>query len=258
MNIRGETMWNRTKRLINSYLDELIERTSSADRDVRQVTRAEIARLNELEVQTLASAKMFEKELAEIDLKILGLAEREKLLRERGELSAAENAGREMVALSAQRDLLKQQISEAKSSAARARALREDRRHVGEDLATETHLTSMREDLAGIQTPFSSNDPSSTLDEMRMRLNQTRASSPDPRLVEAEREYEEQSKRARIDDMLARYKDTLSGSETATAEPPKPSLPRTESGSPAKSIEEETREEPKSLGRNEGPIRPID
>ena len=58
-------MWNRTKRLINSYLDELIERTSGPDKDVRQITRAEVARLNELEVQTLASVKLFEKELAD-------------------------------------------------------------------------------------------------------------------------------------------------------------------------------------------------
>nr|AIA13481.1 hypothetical protein [uncultured bacterium] len=124
-------MWNRTKRLINSYLDDLIERASSPDKDVRQVTRAEIARLNELEVQTLASVKMFEKELAEVELKILGIAEREKMARERGDLIAAESAGRELVTLASHRDLLKQQISEAKSSAARARALREERKQSG-------------------------------------------------------------------------------------------------------------------------------
>ena len=114
-------MWDRTKRLINSYLDELIEKVSSPDKDVRQVTRAEIARLNELEVQTMASVKMFEKELAEVELKILGIAEREKMMRERGDLATAERAVREIETLSAQRDLLKQQIGEAKASAARAR-----------------------------------------------------------------------------------------------------------------------------------------
>ena len=35
-------MWNRTKRMINSYLDEMIEKVSSSDKDVRAVTRAEI------------------------------------------------------------------------------------------------------------------------------------------------------------------------------------------------------------------------
>ena len=58
-------MWQRTKRLITSYLDDLIERASSPDRDVRDITRGEIARLSELEVQTRASIKMLEKELAE-------------------------------------------------------------------------------------------------------------------------------------------------------------------------------------------------
>lgn len=251
-------MWNRTKRLINSYLDELIERASSPDKDVRQVTRAEIARLNELEVQTLASVKMFEKELAEVELKIVGIAERERMMRERGDLIAAESAGRELVNLASHRDLLKQQISEAKSSAARARALREERKHVGEDLATETHLTSMRENLAGIQTGFDATDPSSTLEEIRMKLNRPASASTDPRLAEAEREYEEQSKRARIDEMLSRYKESTAGGETTAPQTPRSSASQAESGSTAKPIEGEEQEEPKTLGRNEGPIRPID
>ncbi|MGA9768677.1 MAG: hypothetical protein WBV94_06535 [Blastocatellia bacterium] len=247
-------MWNRTKRLINSYLDDLIERSSSPDKDVRQVTRAEIARLNELEVQTLASIKLFEKEQAEVDLKILGMAEREKMARERGDLTQAESAGRELVTLAAHRDLLKQQISEAKSSAARARSLREERKRLGEDLANETHLTSMRENLAGIQTPFDATDPASTIEEIRMKLNRPASASTDPRLAEAEREYEEQAKRARIDEMLSRYKESTTGSETIA--PQKSQAP--ESGPATKPIEAEDPEQPKTLGRNEGPIRPID
>jgi hypothetical protein len=247
-------MWNRTKRLINSYLDDLIERTSSPDKDVRQVTRAEIARLNELEVQTLASIKLFEKEQAEVDLKILGMAEREKMARERGDLTQAESVGRELVTLAAHRDLLKQQISEAKSSAARARALREERKRLGEDLANETHLTSMRENLAGIQTPFDATDPASTIEEIRMKLNRPASASTDPRLAEAEREYEEQAKRARIDEMLSRYKESTTGSETIA--PQKSQAP--ESVPATKPIEAEEAEQPKTLGRNEGPIRPID
>ena len=247
-------MWNRTKRLINSYLDDLIERASSPDKDVRQVTRAEIARLNELEVQTLASVKMFEKELAEVELKILGIAEREKMARERGDLIAAESAGRELVTLAAHRDLLKQQISEAKSSAARARSLREERKRTGEDLANETHLTSMRENLAGIQSPFDANDPSSTLEEMRMKLNRPASASTDPRLAEAEREYEEQAKRARIDEMLSRYKESTAGTDTTAPQTSQPAS----SQSATKPIEAEEPEQPKTLGRNEGPIRPID
>jgi hypothetical protein len=251
-------MWNRTKRLINSYLDELIERASSPDKDVRQVTRAEIARLNELEVQTLASVKMFEKELAEVELKIIGVAERERMARERGDLVAAESAGRELLTLASHRDLLKQQISEAKSSVARARTLREERKRVGEDLATDTHLTTMRENLAGVHTPFDGTDPSSTIEEMRMKLNRPASASTDPRLAEAEREYEEQAKRARIDEMLSRYKDSAAGGETTAPQTPRPSASQTESGPTAKPVEDEGKDQPKTLGRNEGPIRPID
>src|SRR5215510_9628155 len=141
-------MWHRTKRLINSYLDDLIERVSSPDRDVRGITRAEITRLNELEVQTRASVKMLEKELAEVELKILGLAERERIAREQGNDQAA--AGSQMLALGNQRDLIKQQIAEANSAADRAHSLRDERRRQGEDLATETHLSAMRENLSAV------------------------------------------------------------------------------------------------------------
>ena len=252
-------MWNRTKRLINSYLDELIERTSSPDKDVRQITRAEVARLNELEVQTLASVKMFEKELAEVELKMIGVTERERMARERGDLASAESAGRELVQLGAQRDLLRQQIGEARSSAARARRLREERRQQGEQLATETHLTAMRENIAGIQTPFDATDPSATIEEMRSRLGQPAVSENDAKLAAAEHDYEEAQRRARVDDMLARYKQTLTGGESLDAAPrPPQAAPPAQTSSTAKTIDEDPPEQPKTLGRNDGPLRPID
>ncbi len=251
-------MWNRTKRLINSYLDELIERTSSPDKDVRQITRAEIARLNELEVQTLASVKMFEKDLAEVELKMIGVTERERMARERGDMAAAESAGRELVQLGEHRDMLRQQIAEAKGSAARARQLREERRQQGESLATDTHLSAMRENLAGIQTPFDATDPSGTIEEMRGRLQRPAMSETDARLAAAEREYEESQKRARVDDMLARYKETLAGQSADVAPRPPQTSPPAPTASPAKPIDEDEPEQPKTLGRNEGPIRPID
>ncbi|MFL6276922.1 MAG: PspA/IM30 family protein [Blastocatellia bacterium] len=252
-------MWNRTKRMINSYLDDLIERTSSPDKDVRQITRAEIARLNELEVQTLASVKMFEKELAEVELKMIGVTERERMARERGDLASAESAGRELVQLGAHRDLLRQQIGEARSSAARARQLRNERRQQGESLATETHLTAMRENLAGIHAPFDATDPSGTIDEMRSRLQRPGMSETDAKLAAAEHEYEEAQRRARVDDMLSRYKQTLGGDDSLDVAPrPPQSAPPAPASTPARQADEDPPEQPKTLGRNEGPIRPID
>jgi len=247
-------MWQRTKRLITSYLDDLIERASSPDRDVRDITRGEIARLSELEVQTRASIKMLEKELAEIQLKMIGVTERERLMRERGEPAAAENAGRALVALGAQRDLIRQQLAEANGSAERARALREEHRRAGEDLANETHLTAMRENLAGIQSPFSSSDPSATIDEMRARIKSPGYSSVDARVAEADRELEADRARARVDDMLARYKQ---GGVEQTSDPspiPSQATPSTQ----AEPATEDEPGQPKTLGRSDGPQRPID
>jgi phage shock protein A len=255
-------MWERTKRVINSYLEELIERSTSPDKQVRQITRAEIARLNELEVQARGSIKLLEKELAEVELKMLGVAERERITRERGDAASATTAGDALISLSKQRDLLKQQIAEANSSAERARSLREERRRVGEELANETHLTAMRENLAGIQTPFDHTDPSGTIDEMRGRLGLSGLPSVDSRLADAEREFEAERAHKAADELLARYKESLgvsppSGDQqsqrpVSPAQPPPPQ--QTNRPTPA----EDEPVEPKTLGRTDGPLRPID
>lgn len=261
-------MWERTKRLINSYLDDLIERTSGPDRDVRQITRAEIARLNELEVQARASAKILEKELAEVELKMIGLSERQRMAAERGDAAGANSASSELVALSSHRDFLKQQIAEATSSAARAQALREQRRVMGNDLANETYLTSMRENIAGLQTPFDKSDPSATIDEMRARLGKYSEPTIDSRLAEAERALEVERARAQVDDLLARYKQSVSdppaasqknaSQENASQENPSPPAQAQQPSNASSISEDQEPEQPKSLGRNEGPVRPID
>lgn len=252
-------MWHRTKRLINSYLDDLIERVSSPDREARGITRAEVTRLHELEVQTRASAKILEKELAEVGLKILGIAERERISRERGDEAAAASAGSQLVALSAQRDLIMQQLSEANAAAERARALREERRLQGEDLVTDTHLTAMRENLSSVHAPFNSTDPSSTIDEMRERLRRSGASLTDTRVADADRALEAERARAQVEDTLARYKQGVTGEPQTRQEAPTTAAPT--APPPANAVEpgdEKTPDQSKTLGRTDGPIRPID
>ena len=254
-------MWQRTKRLINSYLDDLIQRVSSPEREVRGITRAESARLLELEAQTRASAKILEKELAEVGLKILGVAERERILSERGDESAAAAARNQIATLSAERDLITQQLAEARAAAERARALHEERRIQGEELATETHLTAMRENLSSTQSPFATTDPASTIDEMRERLRRSGTSMIDNRIAEADRELDAERARASVEDALSRYKKGLSGD---LSEPPRSSSQPAAPTSPAPNTGEEQKADDnspgqsKTLGRTDGPIRPID
>lgn len=242
-------MWQRTKRLINSYLDDLISRASAPDQEAREVTRGELVRLNELEIQTRASAKILEKEQAEVDLKILGIAERERMARERGDAATAAEAGRLLLSLDAQRSLIKQQLSEANSAAERARSLREERRRQGEDLATDTHLTAMRENLSSIQAPFASTDPSATIDEMRGRIRSS-ASLVDNRVADADRELEAERSRARVEEMLSRYKQGVTPVETRA--------PSQETQSTTEPEADDAASQSKTLGRTDGPVRPID
>jgi phage shock protein A len=253
-------MWQRTKRMINSYLDNMIEKTSSPDEDVRALTRGEVARLNEYEVQSRASVKIFEKELAEIELKILGLAEREKILSGQGNEDAAVKAAYAIQTLAAQRDLLKQQISEARGAAEKAKALREERKAQGVELTNDVYLTEMRENIASVNTGFGVNDPASTIEEMRSRLSSTSIPSVDAQVADADRELKALESKSKIDDLLAQYKNRLTDEPLLESKLPKQTQAKTPetNASPNRLIEEDETEQEKTLGRSGGTIRPID
>jgi phage shock protein A len=253
-------MWQRTKRMINSYLDNLIEKTSSPDEDVRALTRGEVARLNEYEVQSRASVKLFEKELAEVELKIIGLAEREKIFRGQGNEDAAGKAAYAIQNLAAQRDLLKQQISEARGAAEKAKALREERKVQGVELSNEVYLTEMRENIASVNSGFGVNDPAATIDEMRSRLSRSSVPSIESQVAEADRELKALESKSKVDDVLAQYKNRLTDEPLLESKLPKQNSspsPQT-SSSPNRLLEEDLTEEEKTLGRSDGAIRPID
>jgi phage shock protein A len=253
-------MWQRTKRMINSYLDNMIEKTSSPDEDVRALTRGEVARLNEYEVQSRASVKIFEKELAEVELKIIGLAEREKIFRGQGNEDAAGKAAYAIQNLAAQRDLLKQQISEARGAAEKAKALREERKAQGVELTNDLYLTQMRENIASVNSGFGVNDPASTIEEMRSRLSSTSVPSIEAQVADADRELKALESQSKIDDVLAQYKNRLVDEPLTETRLPKPQAAQTpETGaSPNRIIEEDSTEQEKTLGRSDGTIRPID
>src|SRR5215471_12186670 len=252
-------MWNRTKRLVNSYLDNLIEKTGRPDSEVREATRGEIARLNEVEVQARASAKVLEKQLAALEQKMNALVERDRIARERNDMAAVAAVASAFEPLAAERNMLQKQIAEANSKADSARALRGERRQQGEDLATETHLTTMRESIAGVQSAFDPNDPGAAIDEMRGRLARKGVvTGPDP-LAEADRELAAQQKRSQADDMLARYKTELSGEPPiAQTDPASQSLAQPATEPKVSTPDKDESQEPKTLGRTEGPVRPID
>src|SRR5262249_49716126 len=204
-----------------------------------------------------ASAKMFEKEKAELELKIGGLLERERLLRERGDQTGAQSAARDAAALVAQHDLLKQQIGEATSAAERARALREERRVEGEGLATETHLTAMREGLSSLDVPLSSTDPGATIDEMRARLGKSSSSLSDAqqKALEADPKLEEARPQATLEGMLARYKQGIPPVSPPAATQSNP--PQTQNQTESQKEDEKPPSE-KTLGRSSSPLKPID
>jgi hypothetical protein len=210
-----------------------------------------MARLREVEIQARASAKLLEKEIADLELKLLGMAERERILREKGDASGAASAAGALQALGAQRDLARKQLVEATASAARAARLREERKVQGEDLATQTVMTNMQENLAGIQAPFDATDPAATVDEMRARLARSRPSVLDDHIAEADAQLQAEQKRAQVDDALAKYKQMLS----REAEPPPA---ETSTPPPSSHADPEPPAQEKTLGRSDDKAHPVD
>ncbi|HLG15985.1 MAG TPA: hypothetical protein VJH03_15990 [Blastocatellia bacterium] len=256
-------MWYRIKRVITSYLDALTDRVSGPDREVRDVTRGEIARLNELEVQSRATAKLREKELAEVELKLLGAAERVRSARESGDAAAAASAAAQLETLSVERDFLSKQVSEANASADRAHAIREERRLAGEELAAQSHLTTLSENLSAVQSPFGTSDPAATIEEMRAKLKQRAADTTESRVAAADRELAAERARAHTDELLARYKQrdeiaTETGTPQPTVSPRFASTEQAPAASPGKTGDESSPGQEKSLGRTDGPVRPLD
>jgi len=260
-------MWQRTKRMINSYLDSLIDRTGRPESELRDVTRAEIARLNEVEVRARGAAKMIEKQIAEAELKLTGTMERLRMARERGDVPGEAEATRVAAGLQQECNMLKSQLAEANASVARARSLRDDRRNSVDDLASKTHLTSMQETLAGMQSPFDATDPSGVIDEMRSKIR--RGSSPPSAVEQADAELAAQAKKSKVDELLEQYKRGLDqggadpvprqasflAPEAAAIKEDRPGA----STSPDASTEVKSdTEETKTLGPAPGPVRPID
>jgi len=161
--------------------------------------------------------------------------------------------------------MLKGQLSEANASVARAQALKVDRRTAVNDLAAQTHLTSMQETLAGIQSPFDARDPSGVIDEMRSKIR--RNTAPQSAVEQADADLAAQLKKSKVDDLLEQYKRSLDqGGIDAPPQPvsfqaPPAAVPQNtpSPGAPVEQDAEQTGpDEAKTLGPAPGPVRPID
>ncbi|HWX40030.1 MAG TPA: hypothetical protein VN345_02665, partial [Blastocatellia bacterium] len=106
-----------------------------------------------------------------------------------------------------------------------------------------------------VQSGFDPNDPAAAIDDMRARLARKGVLTTADPLAEADRELAAQQKRSEVDEMLARYKTEVSAQPPILQTQPAPQPAIEPKAAP---IEKDEPEEPKTLGRTEGPVRPID
>jgi len=214
----GEVMWNRTKRLVNSYLDNLIDKVEKPDQQVQNAGTVKASQLGANAVESLANVKIFEKKITETEAKIATLESRIPLLT---------NDTQKMI-LQSQLDTsraelldLQQRLTEARGSAIRAqKAMKEHPGQVRETM-NNARLAEMGETVAGAAMPTSTDDPFWIMDEMKSKIEQRAAASSaqttDAKIAAADAELEKPG--ALVDDLLSQYKRDVAAESTNVARP---------------------------------------
>ncbi|HZS44567.1 MAG TPA: hypothetical protein VFC63_05650 [Blastocatellia bacterium] len=229
-------MWNRTKRLVNSYLDNLIDKVEKPDQQVQDAGTVKASQLGASAVESLANVKMFEKRITETEAKIATLESRIPLL---------SNDTQRMI-MQSQLDTsraelldLQQRLTQARGSAIQAqKAMKEHPGQVRETM-NNARLAQMGETLAGTSMPTKADDPFWVMDEMKSKIEQrsavSSAQTADARIAAADAELEKPE--SVVDDLLSQYKRDVASERV--------SPPVNQTVSPPKVAESKAQPEPK-------------
>ena len=215
-------MWNRTKRLVNSYLDNLIDKVESPDKQVQQAGAVKSSQLGTNAVEALATVKLFEKKITELEAKIATLESRipmitnstQKMLLE----SQLETSRAELLDL-------QQRVMVARGTAIQSQKAVKEHPHKVHETMNNARLAQMGEALAGSAGgATSTDDPFWVMDEMKNKIEQRNAMSgsmtADAKIAAADAELEKPG--AAVDDLLSQYKRDLASQPLEEVRPVAP------------------------------------
>jgi phage shock protein A len=239
-------MWNRIKRLFRAVFGGLIDAAEDPELVLQQVIRDmrdKVPQMNENVAQVVATQKLLDKEVANLEREITELDAKVKAAVKQGRDDIARTYISALQEKQTALERSREQLEQAKIASQKAMQFRDNyllqmkkRSNEAMQLINQAKQTKMQEQLARTMATFQVGDEASSFDEMRDKINR-RAAAAEARMdmatggVDAKiQEIEREAFNIQVDDTLAAYKRQMGlategvssgspfGSETGTAE----------------------------------------
>lgn len=178
-------MWERVKRLFRSIFGGIIDRAEDPELILQQVIRDmrdKIPQMNNNVAQVMATEKMIEKQVSQLEKEVVEMDSKVKAAIKMGRDDIATNyisiMQEKQTSLTSARDQL--EISKRASQQAlkfRDNYMLEMKKRQAEamQLINENKRAKMQEEIAGMMTSFQVGDSSSTFDDMRNKISEREA-----------------------------------------------------------------------------------
>jgi phage shock protein A len=241
-------MWNRIKRLFRAVFGGMIDAAEDPELVLQQVIRDmrdKVPQMNENVAQVMATQKLLEKEVGNLEREITDLDAKVKAAIKQGRDDIARTYISALQEKQTALDRSREQLEQAKVASQKAMQFRDNyllqmkkRSNEAMQLINQAKQTKMQEQLAKTMATFQVGDEASSFDEMRDKINRRSAaaearmdlatSGVDAKIQEVERE----AFNIQVDDTLAAYKRQMG----LATEGPSGSPFATETGSSEKSL----------------------
>lgn len=229
-------MWNRVKRLFRAVFGGLIDKAEDPELVLQQVIRDmrdKVPQMNENVAQVMATQKLLEKEVANLEREITDLDAKIKAAIKQGRDDIAKTYISSLQEKQTSLDRSREQLDQARIASQRAVQFRDNyllqmkkRSNEAMQLINQAKQAKMQEQLARTMATFQVGDEASSFDEMRDKINR-RSAAAEARMelattgVDAKiQDIEREAFNIQVDDTLAAYKRQMGvGTEEHGARP---------------------------------------
>lgn len=215
-------MWNRVKRLFRAVFGGLIDKAEDPELVLQQVIRDmrdKVPQMNENVAQVMATQKLLEKEVANLEREITDLDAKIKAAIKQGRDDIAKTYISSLQEKQTSLDRSREQLDQARIASQRAVQFRDNyllqmkkRSNEAMQLINQAKQAKMQEQLARTMATFQVGDEASSFDEMRDKINR-RSAAAEARMELATtgvdskiQEIEHEAFNIQVDDTLAAYK----------------------------------------------------
>lgn len=215
-------MWERVKRLFRSIFGGIIDKAEDPELILQQVIRDmrdKIPQMNNNVAQVMATEKMIEKQVSQLEKEVVELDSKVKAAIKMGRDDIATNYLGIMQEKQSSLTSARDQLETSKRASQQALKFRDNymlemkkRQAEAMQLINENKRAKMQEEIAGMMTSFQVGDSSSTFDDMRNKISEREArarakmelasSSVDSQMQEIDKE----AKNIEAQDALLAYK----------------------------------------------------